>query len=214
MSLPVTAPSILDAHGVDPERARTHLSDALNTADDGELFIEQSESESFVFDDGRLKSASYDSAEGFETDFAFADVLVAVEVAAEFALAVVGVDDVDVLEAEEAVGFGQGFSEAGFGGDVVTGGEGVAGVEAEADGEVCEFGRELAHDVEFFELAAELGSAAGGVFEQQCEFARVEALRGFGDTFDDFVDALFDGLAFVVAGVGDQVFGSDGDGAF
>ena len=65
MTLPVTAPSILDAHGVDPERARTLLSDALHTADDGELFLEQSESESFVFDDGRLKSAAYDSTEGF-----------------------------------------------------------------------------------------------------------------------------------------------------
>ncbi len=65
MTLPAAAPSILDAHGVDPERARAHLSDALHTADDGELFLEQSESESFVFDDGRLKSASYDSTEGF-----------------------------------------------------------------------------------------------------------------------------------------------------
>jgi len=65
MTLPVSTPSILDAHGVDPERARVLLSDALHTADDGELFIEHSESESFVFDDGRLKSASYDSTEGF-----------------------------------------------------------------------------------------------------------------------------------------------------
>ncbi|MEI7932630.1 MAG: metallopeptidase TldD-related protein, partial [Alphaproteobacteria bacterium] len=65
MTLPVSATSILDAHGVDPERARAHLSDALHTADDGELFIEQSESESFVFDDGRLKAASYDATEGF-----------------------------------------------------------------------------------------------------------------------------------------------------
>src|SRR5690242_19787744 len=65
MTLSVTAPSILDAHGVDPERARSHLADALHAADDGELFIEQSESESFVFDDGRLKSAAYDSTQGF-----------------------------------------------------------------------------------------------------------------------------------------------------
>ena len=65
MTLSVSAPSILDAHGVDPERARVLLSDALHTADDGELFLEQSESESFVFDDGRLKSATYDATEGF-----------------------------------------------------------------------------------------------------------------------------------------------------
>src|SRR3954463_2627601 len=65
MTLPASIPAILDTHGVDPERPRAILSEAMHTADDGELFLEQSESESFVFDDGRLKSASYDSTEGF-----------------------------------------------------------------------------------------------------------------------------------------------------
>jgi TldD protein len=59
------APSILDANGVSPERAREILGEALVGADDGELFAERSESESFLFDDGRLKSAAYDSSEGF-----------------------------------------------------------------------------------------------------------------------------------------------------
>ena len=59
------APSILDAAGVSPERAREILGEALAGADDGELFVERSESESFLFDDGRLKSAAYDSSEGF-----------------------------------------------------------------------------------------------------------------------------------------------------
>ncbi|WP_156405897.1 metalloprotease TldD, partial [Phenylobacterium sp. Root700] len=48
-----------------PERAREILGEALVGADDGELFVEKSESEAFLFDDGRLKSASYDSSEGF-----------------------------------------------------------------------------------------------------------------------------------------------------
>ncbi|CAN5116379.1 metalloprotease TldD [soil metagenome] len=61
----MTAPSLLAAAGVDPERARKILGEALAGADDGEIFVERSESESFVFDDGRLKSASYDSGEGF-----------------------------------------------------------------------------------------------------------------------------------------------------
>src|SRR5512141_3081760 len=65
MNAPVLANSILDASGVDTDRARRVLAEALAGADDGELFLERSESESFVFDDGRLKSASYDSAEGF-----------------------------------------------------------------------------------------------------------------------------------------------------
>jgi TldD protein len=59
------AASILDSVGVAPERAREILGEALAGADDGELFVERSESEAFLFDDGRLKSASYDSSEGF-----------------------------------------------------------------------------------------------------------------------------------------------------
>jgi len=41
------------------------LKEALYHADDGELFLERARGESFVWDDGRLKSASYDSDEGF-----------------------------------------------------------------------------------------------------------------------------------------------------
>jgi TldD protein len=65
MNAHAPAPSILDSAGVDPERARARLADALQGADDGELFVERAESESFVFDDGRLKSAAYDATEGF-----------------------------------------------------------------------------------------------------------------------------------------------------
>ena len=65
MNAHAAAPSILDAAGVSQERAREILADALVGADDGELFVERAESESFLFDDGRLKSASYDSSEGF-----------------------------------------------------------------------------------------------------------------------------------------------------
>jgi TldD protein len=65
MNANASAPSILDAVGVDPERAGAILRDALADADDGELFVERSESESFLFDDGRLKSAAYDATEGF-----------------------------------------------------------------------------------------------------------------------------------------------------
>ncbi|HET9161571.1 MAG TPA: DNA gyrase modulator, partial [Caulobacteraceae bacterium] len=65
MSAPVQAPSLLQAAEVEPEAARHILAEALHGADDGELFIESTESESFLFDDGRLKSAAYDSTEGF-----------------------------------------------------------------------------------------------------------------------------------------------------
>jgi TldD protein len=65
MNAHVSGQSLLQSSGVDPERAGALLGDAIAGADDGELFLERSESEAFVFDDGRLKSASYDSAEGF-----------------------------------------------------------------------------------------------------------------------------------------------------
>ena len=45
--------------------ALTLLDDAVNGADDGELYIERSRTEGFVFDDGRLRSATYDTGQGF-----------------------------------------------------------------------------------------------------------------------------------------------------
>src|SRR5579875_4040765 len=65
MNAHVPSPSILDSAGVSPESAVGVLGEALQGADDGEVFAERSHSEFFLFDDGRLKSASYDSTEGF-----------------------------------------------------------------------------------------------------------------------------------------------------
>ena len=50
---------------IDPESAIRHLRTATDGADDGELFLERRRSEALVFDDGRLKTASYDASEGF-----------------------------------------------------------------------------------------------------------------------------------------------------
>jgi TldD protein len=41
------------------------IDDAFHGMDDGELFLEYKQSESFAFDDGRLKSASFDTTQGF-----------------------------------------------------------------------------------------------------------------------------------------------------
>jgi TldD protein len=65
MNAPVLGQSLLQSSDVDPKRAGDILGEAIAGADDGELFLERSESESFVYDDGRLKSAAYDSSEGF-----------------------------------------------------------------------------------------------------------------------------------------------------
>ena len=50
---------------LDPDRALGVLRAAVAGADDGELFLERRRSESLVFDDGRLRTASYDAGEGF-----------------------------------------------------------------------------------------------------------------------------------------------------
>ena len=50
--------------GLDRTRVEGIVSDALGNADDGELFLEYEQSESFVFDDGQLKNASFDTSQG------------------------------------------------------------------------------------------------------------------------------------------------------
>ncbi|MSU91484.1 metalloprotease TldD [Rhodobacteraceae bacterium 2CG4] len=50
---------------LDETAALRILRGATDGADDGELFLERRRSESLVFDDGRLKNASYDASEGF-----------------------------------------------------------------------------------------------------------------------------------------------------
>ena len=50
---------------IDPGRALRILRDATDGADDGELFLERTRSESLVFDDRRLRNAGYGAAQGF-----------------------------------------------------------------------------------------------------------------------------------------------------
>lgn len=50
---------------LDRDAALDVLRAATQGADDGELFLERRRSEALVFDDGRLKTASYDASEGF-----------------------------------------------------------------------------------------------------------------------------------------------------
>ena len=66
MSDIATADSLFfDRTGMDRARVDRLAGDALNGADDGELFLEYTQSESLVFDDGRLKSATFDESQGF-----------------------------------------------------------------------------------------------------------------------------------------------------
>lgn len=62
--MPDAAFSPFEAH-LDQDGALRVLQSALAGADDGELYLERSRSEALVFDDGRLRTASYDAEQGF-----------------------------------------------------------------------------------------------------------------------------------------------------
>src|SRR3546814_17357459 len=51
--------------GLDRARIDRLVEDSLAGADDGELFLEYRQSESLGWDDGKVKSASFDTAQGF-----------------------------------------------------------------------------------------------------------------------------------------------------
>src|SRR5882762_7183295 len=57
--------SLLDRSGLDPQDARRQLARGLEGADDGELYLEYAQSEMLVFDNGRLKQATYNTDQGF-----------------------------------------------------------------------------------------------------------------------------------------------------
>ncbi len=56
---------LIETSGLGIETAKRITADALHGADDGELFVEYRQSEGLVFDNGRLKGANYDTAQGF-----------------------------------------------------------------------------------------------------------------------------------------------------
>src|SRR6266849_1466928 len=57
--------SLLDRAGLDRKAARRHIARGLEGADDGELYLEYAQSEMLVFDNGRLKQATYNTDQGF-----------------------------------------------------------------------------------------------------------------------------------------------------
>ncbi|HEB79715.1 MAG TPA: metalloprotease TldD [Rhodospirillales bacterium] len=63
--LAATGKLFFERAGLDRDQAQSIVDDALDGADDGELFLEYRQSEALVFDDGRLKSASFDASQGF-----------------------------------------------------------------------------------------------------------------------------------------------------
>src|SRR5271156_2975526 len=57
--------SLIDRSGLDKAHLSRILGHGLEGADDGELYLEYRQSEVMVFDNGRLKQATYDTAQGF-----------------------------------------------------------------------------------------------------------------------------------------------------
>ena len=56
---------LFERAGLDQGRVQTIVGDALRGCDDGELFLEYRQSESLVMDDGRIKSANFNTNQGF-----------------------------------------------------------------------------------------------------------------------------------------------------
>lgn len=56
---------LIETSGLGLEAAKRITGEALAGADDGELFVEYRQTEGLVFDNGRLKGANYDTAQGF-----------------------------------------------------------------------------------------------------------------------------------------------------
>ncbi|MBS3648258.1 metalloprotease TldD [Pseudaminobacter sp. 19-2017] len=57
--------SLLSRFDVGEDQVKSLVADTIHGADDGELFLEYSESEALMFDNGRLKTANFNTEQGF-----------------------------------------------------------------------------------------------------------------------------------------------------
>src|SRR5437588_1137543 len=64
MTNPATT-SLIDRANLDRDAVRREIGRGLEGADDGELFLEYGQTEALMFDNGRLKQATYDTSQGF-----------------------------------------------------------------------------------------------------------------------------------------------------
>src|SRR4051795_6817687 len=63
--MPDSTLSLIARTGLDQSRAEALLKRGLEGADEAALFVEDSKAERLLFDNGRLKQATYDTAQGF-----------------------------------------------------------------------------------------------------------------------------------------------------
>ncbi|MEM9278517.1 MAG: DNA gyrase modulator, partial [Pseudomonadota bacterium] len=57
--------SLIDQFDIDTSQIEGMLRDSIGQADDGELFAEYSETEALVFDNGKLKTGTFNTSQGF-----------------------------------------------------------------------------------------------------------------------------------------------------
>nr|MDJ0614264.1 metallopeptidase TldD-related protein [Rhizobiaceae bacterium] len=57
--------SLIDQFDIDRTQVERVLKDSIGNADDGELFLEYAETEALVFDNGKLKTGTFDTRQGF-----------------------------------------------------------------------------------------------------------------------------------------------------
>lgn len=57
--------SLIDQFDIDRTQIESVLSDSIGKSDDGELFLEYAETEALVFDNGKLKTGTFDTRQGF-----------------------------------------------------------------------------------------------------------------------------------------------------
>ncbi|MEO0327222.1 MAG: metalloprotease TldD [Pseudomonadota bacterium] len=58
-------PSLVDQFDIDTSSIQSMLEASIGEADDGELFLEYSETEALVFDNGKLKTGTFNTSQGF-----------------------------------------------------------------------------------------------------------------------------------------------------
>ena len=64
-AIAITDDLFFNRAGLDRSKSERTVAEALKGGDDGELFLEFNQSEALAFDDGKLKSASFDVTQGF-----------------------------------------------------------------------------------------------------------------------------------------------------
>src|SRR5580700_1826470 len=148
-----------------------------------------------------------DAAKSFSADFAFADVFVAIDAAAERDFRIVDVEDRDATEADGAVDQVDRRGKTSFALNVVARGEEMRGVETRGCGNIFQACKNFG---KLFKARADSEPHACRVLDEDAQVAEGYAFRALLDGFDDIGDGLL-GCGFAArAGMNDQKIGAEG----